>query len=441
MDFKMSSLIIFSKSKLEKLKKLLKKACITGNVRLYRVVQALIYLVEKDKALSYTQIAHVLNVTRKTIFNWVLKFMSGGFYWLENDPFKFSSRGRPAKLNKAQKTTLFEMIKEGPEKNGFYSGVWTCAMIQELIFIKFGVKYNSRYLSTYLKKMGLSYQKAKFIPAKCDEEKYIEMRKKWLEESWPRILKKAKDEKAIIMFGDEVSFAMWGSLSRTWGVIGQQPEVKTKGCRKGLKMFGAIGFNQGEFIYMESLAYTLVPKAFKQLIEDGVCVEQVNKIKVLKNVKYENKDAYLNALEELIGKDDVKKHEPIWLKYTETAGKFNGENYVKFLQKLIDESDSKVILVEDGAPYHGSNVVKDYVKSQSERLELERLPSFSPDFNPIEKLWKNTKRDATHCKYFETFEKLRESVINAFENYLHDASKVVCVMKKMREEAIAINLL
>ncbi|MEI6414667.1 MAG: hypothetical protein WCP34_10480, partial [Pseudomonadota bacterium] len=41
-------------------------------------------------------------------------------------------------------------------------------------------------------------------------------------------------------FGDEVSFAMWGSLARTWVPIGNQPVVKTKGIRKGLKMFGTI---------------------------------------------------------------------------------------------------------------------------------------------------------------------------------------------------------
>jgi hypothetical protein len=192
---------------------------------------------------------------------------------------------------------------------------------------------------------------------------------------------------------------MWGSLGRTWGVIGQQPEVKTKGCRQGLKMFGAIDFNNGQFFYMESLAYSIAPKSIKLFKEEGISDEILNQLKILKGQKFENKGSYLKGLEELIGKEAVKKDEAIWLKHTEIAGKFNGENYVKFLQKIMDESTSKVILVEDGAPYHGSKIVKDFVEKHSEKLHLERLPSFSPDFNPIEKLWKNTKRDATHCKY------------------------------------------
>jgi hypothetical protein len=66
-------------------------------------------------------------------------------------------------------------------------------------------------------------------------------------------LKTAKEKNAVIMFGDEASFAMWGSLSRTWAPTGKQPTLKTTGRRKGLKMFGAIEFQSGRFIFMETL--------------------------------------------------------------------------------------------------------------------------------------------------------------------------------------------
>jgi transposase len=69
---------------------------------------------------------------------------------------------------------------------------------------------------------------------------------------------------------------------------------------------------------------------------------------------------------------------------------------------------------------------------------MERLPAFSPDLNPIEKLWKNTKRDATHLKYFATFDALRESVTKAFKQYLQDASQIICVMNKLRKEATSL---
>jgi transposase len=96
-----------------------------------------------------------------------------------------------------------------------------------------------------------------------------------------------------------------------------------------------------------------------------------------------------------------------------------------------------VILIEDGASYHNGPDLRAFeqdMKSQG-RLFVYRLPSYSPDKNPIEKLWKNTKRDATHCRYFPTFESLRAAVVRAFEQYLLDASKVICVMKKLRAQA------
>jgi hypothetical protein len=37
---------------------------------------------------------------------------------------------------------------------------------------------------------------------------------------------------AYLLFGDEVSFAQWGSLSYTWARKAQQPTIETSGKRK-----------------------------------------------------------------------------------------------------------------------------------------------------------------------------------------------------------------
>ena len=69
------------------------------------------------------------------------------------------------------------------------------------------------------------------------------------------------------------------------------------------------------------------------------------------------------------------------------------------------------------------------------RLYVYRLPAYSPDKNPIEKLWKKTKKDATHCKYFPSFDDLRGAVFTAFKKYLQDAACIISTMKKLRAEA------
>jgi hypothetical protein len=44
---------------------------------------------------------------------------------------------------------------------------------------------------------------------------------------------------------------------------------------------------------------------------------------------------------------------------------------------------------------------------------VTQLPSYSPDYNPIEYLWRATKRTATHNRYFPVFAELIASVEEA----------------------------
>jgi transposase len=422
--------LCFSKPLTEKLQTLLRVAYLTNDLRLYRIVQGLLWLAEGH---GVGEVAPLLNVSQRTVYNWLKAFLSGGLSWLQQA--RYQGRGRKPKLSKAQKKELYELIVSGPEQNGFECGVWNTAMIDELIFRKFGVRYNPRYLSTVLKKMGLSYQKAGFITDRVDEEHYRQERKKWLEETWPSLLDKARQNKAVILFGDEVSFAMWGSLSRTWAPCGQQPLVKTKGVRKGLKMYGVIEFEGGGFHYMESVHYGLKPKSLRDLKHAGLPSELSERLKPLKAKTFKTQTAFLKQLQATLGPAETARYRSLILKHTEVAGRFNKEGYVEFLKQVLKRFEGNVILIEDGAPYHKASLVKEFVESTEGRLTLERLPAFSPDFNPIEKLWKNTKREATHLKYFETFEALRESVCKAFKKYLREASYIIRVMKKLRQEA------
>src|SRR5674476_530841 len=220
--------------------------------------------------------------------------MYKGMKWLTGQHYQ--GRGRKEKLTKTQQAQLVELIKDGPEANGFHCGIWNSAMIAEVIWLKFEVRYNVNYLSGLLKKPGFSYQKARFISDRQEEEAYKVARRKWLEETLPAIINKAKEDNSVVLFGDEVSFAMWGSLARTWAPIGQQPTVKTTGIRKGLKMFGTIELKGGNFQYLQSLAYELKPKSLKLLKEAKLPTELLAILKTLKNQKYAKKQLFLTAL-------------------------------------------------------------------------------------------------------------------------------------------------
>ena len=65
-------------------------------------------------------------------------------------------RGRKAKLSGEQKQALYELIVAGPQANGFDCGGVASAMLVELIWRRWDVCYNPRYLSSLLAKLGLS---------------------------------------------------------------------------------------------------------------------------------------------------------------------------------------------------------------------------------------------------------------------------------------------
>ena len=120
-------------------------------------------------------------------------------------------RGRKSKLSKKQKSELFSLVEQGPLSQGFMGNVWNSAMIALLIERKFGVRHAIKYIPQLLKSIGLSFQKAKFEAS----QKSTQARNYWLTVTWPKILSKARRVKGKILFGDEASFAMWGSLSYT----------------------------------------------------------------------------------------------------------------------------------------------------------------------------------------------------------------------------------
>jgi transposase len=202
-----------------------------------------------------------------------------------------------------------------------------------------------------------------------------------------------------------------------------------------LKLFGAISFFDGAFEYREALAYSLKPKALKQLKADGVPTEIVAQLAPLKGLSYPTQERFYQALDEVLGAACRARYQDLLHTAAEGSGRFNSAGYVEFLKQLLARFDTPIILIEDSAPYHRSGEVNQFKADHAQRLSVEPLPAFSPEYNPIEKLWRNTKKEATHLKYFETFEELRASVLGVFRTYLDDATQVIRVMKKLRTNA------
>ena len=233
-------------------------------------------------------------------------------------------------------------------------------MLQDLIQRQFGVEYHPHYICALLHNLGFSYQKARFVSDHLDEAKPLE----WCQRTWPTVLRRARQRKALLLFGDEVSFAQWGSLSYTWALRGHQPEVPTSGIRKAYKVFGLIDYFSGRLF---SKAHT---------------------------------------------------------------GRFNSESYAAFLRDVLAQTTQHVFVIQDGARYHTSKAMEAFFAAHGTRVTKVQLPAYSPDFNPIEYLWKKVKKMATHLKHFPEFTLLQAEVDKALLHFAQTPHEIMALVTR-----------
>jgi transposase len=103
-------------------------------------------------------------------------------------------------------------------------------------------------------------------------------------------------------------------------------------------------------------------------------------------------------------------------------GKFNGQTFWAFLQHLhqITATGSigkRVVLISDNAKYHHAVLHKEWRAQQEPQFSLDFLPPYSPDLNPIERVWKLLRRLRMHNQYFPELNLVLESVEAQFEQW------------------------
>lgn len=84
------------------------------------------------------------------------------------------------------------------------------------------------------------------------------------------------------------------------------------------------------------------------------------------------------------------------------ADVFNGKTFLVFLKHLLKHSQGrKIFLIIDNAPCHNLDEHgKLWLHQNKHRIELFRLPPYSPEFNPMEPIWKTTRKMTTHNRFY-----------------------------------------
>ena len=116
-------------------------------------------------------------------------------------------------------------------------------------------------------------------------------------------------------------------------------------------------------------------------------------------------------------------------------GRCNSDSSHTFLRMILAQTRAHLLLIHDGARYHTSAATQAFFAAHRDRLTVEPLPSYSPDYNPIEYLWKKTKQRATHNKYCKEFAVLTVSVDKALAYFATHPEEVLGLFGRYCEES------
>jgi len=93
---------------------------------------------------------------------------------------------------------------------------------------------------------------------------------------------------------------------------------------------------------------------------------------------------------------------------TMPAETFDTKRFQVFLGRLLRRRrrGCKMVVVLDNARWHHARALRPWLHKHRRVLRLDFLPSYSPDLNPVERVWKLTRRLCTHNVYFQTLQNL-----------------------------------
>lgn len=99
---------------------------------------------------------------------------------------------------------------------------------------------------------------------------------------------------------------------------------------------------------------------------------------------------------------------------------FNAETFwafLKQLKKVSARSGRRAVVILDNARYHHAKLHKEWREVNCGKFALSFLPAYSPELNPIERVWKLTRRKRLHNRHFAKLKNLIQEVEAQFDEW------------------------
>lgn len=114
---------------------------------------------------------------------------------------------------------------------------------------------------------------------------------------------------------------------------------------------------------------------------------------------------------------------PSWFNYETTIASIR-----EFVAAANLKRGEKIFLVMDNAPWHKK--AKRLIENEREYVDIRKkvsivsLPPYSPDLNPIEQVWRVTRREKTHNRYWKNLDVLTTTLDDWFSTFTQPNKKL-----------------
>src|SRR2546427_10657481 len=192
-----------------------------------------------DDGEAPSEVMNSLGLCRTTIYPWLRKYEQAGLDALVE---KIASGPDPKLTDQQRQQVKRWILGKDPLQYGFDFGLWSRRIVQALIKEKMAIELGLTAVGRLLAGLEITPQK----PLRRAYERDPKAVKFWLQESYPKLKRRAKRLGAQIFFLDEAGFQSDPPLGRTYGLKGQTPVVTTSGQRQSLNVISAVNA-RGEF--------------------------------------------------------------------------------------------------------------------------------------------------------------------------------------------------
>ena len=297
---------------------------------------------------KHSDIADVLNISINAVHSISKAFKAKGGACIK-EKVRGRKYGEKRQLNSEQEKEIRQiLIDKNPQQMKLSCMLWTRAAVCQLVKNKYGISITLRNMSEYLKRWGMTCQRPTKMAYFQDNVKL----NTFMNETYPEIVKQAKKEDAVIMWGDETGVNNQEYYVRGFSPKGVTPEIASFSKIEKINMISAID-NYGSCRFM--------------------CYES-------------------NMTQQL---------------------------FIDFLERLIHDSDRKVLFIVDNLKVHHGKIVQEWLENHKGELELFFTSPYSPEINPDEYLNHNLKQSVHSGIIPDTKEKIQEKV----ESFMHGLQK------------------